>query len=498
MDEIRHSLPETAYVPDSDYVIIGGTGDLSLRKIFPALFHRFLDGQITSNFRLVAAARQAVSIDEFAAKLEPFCADAFADNAEAKAHFAEFMSLITLVPLDVVSGDGGDALASFLAEKQSDARPVIFYMAISPSLFGASCQLLNKLELVTPSTRLVVEKPLGHDGASAKAINDELLSVFEEDNIYRIDHYLGKETVQNLMALRFANTIFESQWNNVFIDHIQITVAESVGLEGRAAYYDRYGALRDMIQNHLMQLLCLVAMEPPAQFKANQVRDEKLRVLRALRPFNEEEFENIVVIGQYGDGQIGERVVESYQSQLGSDSKTETFVALKLFIENWRWAGVPFYIRTGKRLQERASEIVITFKKRTHDIFANGKTNSDNHPNRLIIRLQPQEGLKLQLISKQPGPGGMRLFPSELNLSFDEMFDQRLPDAYERLLMDVARGNQTLFMRHDEVMAAWKFIDPIIAAAAEKQPHIYPSGSFGPDAQNHLFDDENGWIDPTQ
>ena len=497
MDEIRQSLPETAAVPASDYIIIGGTGDLALRKIFPALFYRYLDGQITSDFRLVAAARQAVSIEEFTKKLEPFCESAFEEQADAKALFADFIKLITLIPLDVMSGAGGEELASFVSEKQSDARPVIFYMAISPSLFGTSCQLLNKVGLVTPSARLVVEKPLGHDSASAKEINDELLSVFDEDNIYRIDHYLGKETVQNLMALRFANTIFESQWNNTFIDHIQITVAESVGLEGRAAYYDRYGALRDMIQNHLMQLLCLVAMEPPAQFKANQVRDEKLRVLRALRPFDEAHFDDVVVIGQYGDGQIGDRDVQSYQSQLGDVSKTETFVALKLFIENWRWAGVPFYIRTGKRLKERASEIVITFKKRTHDIFANGKSQSDNHPNRLIIRLQPQEGLKLQLISKQPGPGGMRLFPAELNLSFDETFEQRLPDAYERLLMDVARGNQTLFMRHDEVMAAWKFIDPIIAAAAKKEPHIYTSGSFGPDAQDTLFDDENSWIEPT-
>ena len=497
MDEIRQSLPETAAVPASDYIIIGGTGDLALRKIFPALFYRFLDGQITSDFRLVAAARQAVSIEEFTKKLEPFCKAAFEEQADAKALFADFMKLITLIQLDVMSGAGGKDLASFVSQKQSDARPVIFYMAISPSLFGTSCQLLKKVGLVTPSARLVVEKPLGHDGPSAKEINDELLGVFDEDNIYRIDHYLGKETVQNLMALRFANTIFESQWNNTFIDHIQITVAESVGLEGRASYYDRYGALRDMIQNHLMQLLCLVAMEPPAQFKANQVRDEKLRVLRALRPFDEAHFDDVVVIGQYGEGKIGDRQVQSYQSQLGEASKTETFVALKLFIENWRWAGVPFYIRTGKRLKERASEIVITFKKRTHDIFANGKSQSDNHPNRLIIRLQPQEGLKLQLISKQPGPGGMRLFPAELNLSFDETFEQRLPDAYERLLMDVARGNQTLFMRHDEVMAAWKFIDPVIAAAAKKEPHIYPSGSFGPEAQDTLFDDENSWIEPT-
>ena len=490
MSEIRNAIPEAAQIPSSDYVIIGGTGDLSLRKIFPALFQRFVAGQIDSTFRLVVAARQTMSAAEYADKIRPFC---HLDTAADQSSFAEFMQLVSIIPLDVVAGDGAEALAAFISAKQDDARPVIYYLAISPALFGSACQLLDKHGLVTPSARLVVEKPLGHDSASAGDLNDQLLAVFSEDNIYRIDHYLGKETVQNLMALRFANTIFESQWNNTFIDHVQITVAESVGLEGRAAYYDRYGAMRDMIQNHLMQLLCLVAMEPPSQFKANQVRDEKLRVLRALRPFDISHLSDHLVIGQYGGGDDD----VSYAEALGQSSKTETFVALKLFIENWRWAGVPFYMRTGKKLQHRASEIVITFKRPSHNVFANGAAEHESEPNRLIIRLQPQEGLRLQLISKQPGPGGMRLFPSELNLSFDETFKERLPDAYERLLMDVARGNQTLFMRHDEVMAAWQFMDPIIAAAAAISPDIYPSGSMGPEGQAKLFGaHEASWIDP--
>ena len=490
-------LPESAAIAPSDYVIIGGTGDLALRKIFPALFYRFLDKQIDAQFRMFAVARKITTKDDFIQKLRPFCEEAINSQEDGNTQFDAFIALLHLVPLDIASGEGAHQLKAHLDRNASDDRPVIFYMAISPALFGQACQLFKKSGMVTPSSRLVVEKPLGHDGDSARMINDELLAVFEEANIYRIDHYLGKETVQNLMALRFANTIFESQWNNTFIDHIQITVAESVGLEGRASYYDQYGALRDMVQNHLMQLVCLVAMEPPAAFVADQVRDEKLRVLRALRKVDADSLSSHLVIGQYGEGTVEGVAADAYQTELGGPSKIDTFAALKLYIENWRWAGVPFYIRTGKRMATRASEIIVTFKKRSHDIFANGGGALGAHENKLIIRLQPQEGLRLQLISKQPGPGGMRLFPSELNLSFDDTFQTRLPDAYERLLMDVARGNQTLFMRHDEVMAAWDFMDPIIAAAAKIAPEAYASGSYGPDKQNALFENtEQTWQDP--
>lgn len=497
--EMTHnkSLPETATISPSDYVIVGGTGDLALRKIFPALFYRYIDGQIDDEFRLFAASRKVPSKEEFTSKLRDFCADAIAQASDGETRFAEFTSIIHLIAIDIVSGEGGEVLKEQLNQKTCPTRPVIFYLAISPSLFGKACQCFDRLGLVTSSARLVVEKPLGRDAQSARAINDELRAVFDEGAIYRIDHYLGKETVQNLMALRFANTIFESQWNNTFIDNIQITVAESVGLEGRASYYDNYGALRDMVQNHLMQLVCLVAMEPPASFKADQVRDEKLRVLRALRPVHKDTLEDHLVIGQYGAGAIDDEQTASYAQELGQKSNTDTFVALKLYIENWRWAGVPFYIRTGKRMAVRASEIIVTFKKRSHDIFAGANGAENNEANRLVIRLQPQEGLQLQLISKQPGPGGMRLFPSQLNLSFDDTFKTRLPDAYERLLMDVARGNQTLFMRHDEVMAAWDFIDPIISAAHSIAPEIYASGSYGPESQKSLFDDKTqNWRNP--
>ena len=491
---ISELIPKSAEIPDSDYIIIGGTGDLALRKIFPALFWRYLDGQITTEFRLIVAARSPFSIDEFATKLRPFCADAIAVATDGDNKWLGFLALIRIVALDVANGSGGAELAELVKRRLSPKRPLIFYLAIAPTLFGAACETLATHELTLPQSRLVVEKPLGNDGESARAINTVILQFFDESQIYRIDHYLGKETVQNLMALRFANTIFESQWGNHAIDHVQITVAESIGVNGRASYYDQYGALRDMVQNHLFQLVCLVGMEPPAYFSANQVRDEKLRVLRAIGPIAPVN----IVRGQYDAGKIDGKSVDGYHDELGDRSDTETYVALKLTIENWRWAGVPFYLRTGKRMAQRASEIVITFKSRPHDIFNKPDSKAKSGvPNRLIIRLQPHEGLRLQLTSKEPGPGGMRLFPSELNLSFDKTFDQRLPDAYERLLMDIARGNQTLFMRLDEVLAAWDIIDPLIAAGDEHILHRYKAGSMGPSQSDALAESpDHAWIDP--
>jgi glucose-6-phosphate 1-dehydrogenase len=478
--ETNRDAPAASVLPSSDYVIIGGTGDLALRKIFPALFWRYLDGQITADFRIVAASRHAIDKDAFAARLLPFCEACFTDGSADDASWDRFREIIDVITLDVVSGSGSTDLAAFIKLRADDARPTIFYLAIAPSLFGAATKLLRDAGLTGKQARLVVEKPLGHDGKSSRAINAELAEIFDESQIYRIDHYLGKETVQNLMALRFANVIFETQWNNNYIDHVQITVAETVGVGNRADYYDSYGAIRDMIQNHLLQLVCLVAMEPPAFFDADQVRDEKLRVLRAIRPLQTDD----IMCGQY----------QEYASELGRNSNTETYAAMRLAVDNWRWAGVPFYIRTGKELARRASEIVITFKQRPHDVFhRNGGSAIETPPNRLIIRLQPSEGLRLQMISKQPGPGGMRLFPSELNLSFDDMFEDRLPDAYERLLMDTARGNQTLFMRRDEVFAAWDIIDPVLGF--NKTPALYRSGTMGP-PDNLAAHEGHAWIDP--
>ena len=475
MIEPQLSIPSSARIPACDYVIIGGTGDLALRKIYPSLFWRYLHGQITQDFRIISAARHSLSLEALAQQMRPFCQEALEGFDDAEKQWQGFLTLFHSVTLDVNSTEDAQALEKLMMQQCADDRPWIFYLAISPALFGVTCQTLAQTGLVRPQSRVVVEKPLGSDRQSAAAINDKILRVFQEHQIYRIDHYLGKETVQNLMALRFANVIFETQWNNNSIDHVQITVAEKVGVESRVDYYDHYGALRDMVQNHLLQLLCLVAMEPPAKFRADQVRDEKLRVLRALRPAEPQH----IVRGQY----------TGYQTELGRTSQTETYVAMKVWIDNWRWAGVPFYLRTGKKMSQRVSEIVITFKDRAHDIFASSGAASVTQPNRLIVRVQPNEGLRLQLTAKEPGPGGMRLFPSELNLSFDEAFKQRLPDAYERLLMDIARGNQTLFMRLDEVLAAWEFIDPIIAFSRHTAPLPYAAGSIGP--QDYLLREDN-------
>ncbi|MGI9481960.1 MAG: glucose-6-phosphate dehydrogenase, partial [Hyphomicrobiales bacterium] len=344
-------------------------------------------------------------------------------------------------------------------------------------------------DLICSQCRVVLEKPLGHDLASADEINNAVGEVFREDQIFRIDHYLGKETVQNLMALRFANMLFEPLWNSAHVDHVQITVAETIGVEGRAGYYDNAGALRDMVQNHLIQLLCLTAMEPPSEFQADSLRNEKLKVLEALEPINAGNVEALTVSGQYKAGAANGEAVQAYVDELANDnSRTETFVALKCTISNWRWAGVPFYMRTGKRLPERVSEIVVTFKDIPHSIF--GADAGSITSNRMIIRLQPDEGVKLFITIKDPGPGGMRLVEVPLDMSFAEAFGVRQPDAYERLIMDVVRGNLTLFMRRDEVEAAWHWIDPIREGWDEVKmaPQSYTAGAWGPTAAIALIE----------
>jgi len=365
----------------------------------------------------------------------------------------------------------------------------VFYLAVGPELFGSIARHLGEAGLVTPQSRIVVEKPIGRDLASARALNDEIGKHFDETQIFRIDHYLGKETVQNLMALRFANALYEPLWNNAHIDHVQITVAETVGLEDRVSYYDKAGALRDMVQNHMLQLVCLVAMEAPAALEADAVRDEKLKVLRSLKRINGQEAPKMTVRGQYRAGASSGGAVRGYVEELGNGgSATETFVALKTEIANWRWSGVPFYLRTGKRLANRVSEIVITFKPIPHSIFGDGAGAIID--NQLVIRLQPDEGVKQLIMIKDPGPGGMRLRCVPLDMSFAQSFDGRNPDAYERLIMDVVRGNQTLFMRRDEVEAAWRWIDPIQEAWEENrmEPQGYTAGTWGPSGSIALIE----------
>ncbi len=473
-------------VPECDLVIFGGTGDLSRRKILPALFDRVIDGQLPDTSRIIGVSRTKMTTGDYRAWTQ----DALGDHETAKnssSHFEAFCDQAHYVCLDVETGQGWDALTQLLASHEDRKR--IFYLAVGPELFGGICRAIDAQGLITENTRLVMEKPIGRDLASARALNDEVAAAFQEDQIYRIDHYLGKETVQNLMVLRFANMLFEPIWNSAHIDHVQISVAETLGVGTRAGYYDRSGALRDMVQNHLLQLLCLVAMEPSMSMDATAVRDEKLKVLRALRPVTRESASNQIVRGQYLRGASADGPVPGYLDELGSaESNTETFVALKAEIENWRWAGVPFYLRTGKRLATRASEIVVSFKAIPHSIFDGGAgTVSEN---KLILRLQPDEGVKLMIMIKDPGQGGLRLRRVPLDMTFAESFDVRASDAYERLLMDVVRGNQTLFMRRDEVEAAWRWIDPILQAwdETEERPSSYTAGTWGPTASVALIE----------
>jgi glucose-6-phosphate 1-dehydrogenase len=469
-----------------DLVVFGGTGDLAYRKLFPALFHRDSDEQFTDPTRIIGVSRRPLDHDQYRASVRDALFKFGGVKDDAETVIERFLQRIFYAAVDATGTPGWDRLNSLL-DNQDKVRA--FYLATSPDLFGPIARKLAANGLATREARIIVEKPIGKDAASAAAINDELGAVFAERQIFRIDHYLGKETVQNLMALRFANALFEPLWNNAHIDHVQITVAETLGVEGRGAYYDSAGALRDMTQNHMLQLLCLVAMEPPRSLDADALRDEKLKVLKSLEPIAATNATTVTVRGQYRAGIAEGKAVPAYLEDIGKESsETETFVALKIGVANWRWAGVPFFLRTGKRLPQRFSEIVVNFRRVPHAIF---ESNSDGIPaNRLVIRVQPDEGIKLWLMIKEPGAGGMRLKHVPLDMSFAKAFAGLSIDAYERLLMDVVRGNATLFMRRDEVEAAWRFIDPIREAWAQlrEPPRPYAAGSWGPAASIALIE----------
>ena len=480
-----------------DYIVIGGTGDLARRKLLPALYQRFADGQMPDNCRVIGASRRAMSDDDYRAMTRQALSE-FIDASERNdAAVERFVKIVSYVALDAANGEGWSDLATALAPGAGKIRA--FYLAVGPDLFDDICTRISEFDLVTPRTRVVIEKPIGKDLESAKKVNDAIAGAFAEDQIFRIDHYLGKETVQNLMVLRFANMLYEPLWNSAHIDHVQITVAESIGVGSRGAYYDATGALRDMVQNHLLQLLCLVAMEPPESLDANSVRDEKLKVLKALKPVDRDSAAAISVRGQYRAGATVNGAVPAYIDELKTGrTDTETFVALKAEVANWRWAGVPFYLRTGKRLPERVSEIVVAFKPIPHSIFP--AESGTIHTNKLVMRLQPDEGVKQWIMIKDPGPSGMQLRHVPLDMSFAEAFDGRQPEAYERLLLDVIRGNQTLFMRRDEVEAAWAWIDPILDAwnAARIAPSAYTAGTWGPSASIALIErDGRTWHEDT-
>ncbi len=455
-----------------DLVIFGGTGDLARRKILPALFRRYCAGQMQPGTRLIGAARAEMSDADYRELVAQALDEFNTGHAHAPEQRAAFLADLHYVTLDAMGDEGWARLAGLMSRDRIKA----YYFSVGPGLFGPLAERLHRHGLADEGARIVVEKPFGRDLETARVLNRTLAQHFDESQIYRIDHYLGKETVQNLMAIRFGNMLFEPLWNSQYVDHIQITVAETVGVGGRGDYYDRAGAMRDMVQNHLMQLLCLIAMEPPAKFDPSAVRDEKLKVIRALDPVAPAQ----IVRGQYrADGDK-----PGYREHVENPaSTTESFVALKAHISNWRWAGTPFYLRTGKRLRARTSEIAVVFKEAPHSIFG---AEAGRHRNILTIRLQPNEGIDLDVTIKEPGPGGMRLVDVPLDMTFTEALGpdaEDVPDAYERLIMDVIRGNQTLFMRGDEVEAAWAWTDPIIAdwEAAGTDPVLYDSGSAGPE-----------------
>lgn len=468
-----------------DLVIFGGTGDLALRKLIPALYYRDLDGQLPQDGRIIAASRSQIDSAEYLRRITE-AAGKFIPAADFSAEkWDRFTQRVSYVAVDAGNADSYQALADSLNPRADKQR--IFYLSTSPEFFGQISENLSKHGLVTACSRVVLEKPLGHDLASSNQINEQVGRYFPEAAIFRIDHYLGKETVQNLLVLRFGNTIFESLWNHNYIDHIQITAGEQVGVESRAGFYDNAGALRDMVQNHLMQLLCMVAMEPPSSLNADVVRDEKLKVIRSLKPLSAEDLAHNVIRGQYTAGQLNGKAVPGYREEDGvaAGSRTETFVALKAEVHNWRWAGVPFYLRTGKRLNSRVCEIVVQFKAVPHSIF--DSIEGQFPANKLIIRLQPDEAVQLEMFGKQVGPG-MVLRPIELNLSSDKNAGH-VPEAYERLLVDAIANRATLFNRRDELAAAWEWVTPILSTwqSSPKSPEPYAAGSWGPAASTLLL-----------
>ena len=470
-------------------IVFGGDGDLALRKIFPAIFHREQDGQLLCPYNVVAITRNKPEETKFKEDLIRFLKLTAEEHTteESILSFAKKVQLIQAA--DATIADYQD-LANYL--NQFPDYQNIYYFSTPSAAFGPIAQTLKASGLVTETSKVVLEKPLGYSLESSKKINNDITKAFNEHQIYRIDHYLGKETVQNLMVLRFANNLFERAWDSEHIDNIQITVAESLGVEKRAAYYDNSGALLDMVQNHLLQLLCLVAMEPPHTLEADEVRNEKLKVLRALRPMNKKSVTTDTVKGQYTRGVVKGQEVQSYLEDIEKfNSKTETFVALKTYVDNWRWKDVPFYLRTGKRMNKRYSEIVINFKEVRHNIFpSKEKLNS----NKLIIRLQPEERIELVQMTKIPGPGGYRYKPIALKLDYLDSFKERFPEAYERLIIDVIRGNQTLFMSQDELITAWTWIESVTNSwKANNQANIlYEAGTWGPG--DLIMDEGTTWI----
>ena len=480
-----------------DLILFGTLGDLARRKLIPALYQLEKSNLLHKQSRIIGVGREQQAASEYQSwvreQLEQFVTKEQVDEAT----WERFAAKLYYQGMDLTDEHSYQSLLEFT---DPENRVPVSYFATSPSLFAAVCKGLASVGLNKGNARVVLEKPLGHDFESSVQINQQVGERFNESQIYRIDHYLGKETVLNLLALRFANSLFTDQWSHDRIEHIQITAAEQVGVEGRWGYYDDAGQLRDMVQNHLLQVLSLIAMEPPTRLDANSIRAEKLKVLKSLRPINADNVADDAVRGQYTAGFIGENKVPGYLQEEGAAARstTETFVALKAHIDNWRWSGVPFYLRTGKRMPQKRTEVVITFKPQPHNIFH--ETLHQLPPNRLIIRLQPDEGVEIEMMNKVPGLGQrIQLQPVTLNLSFFQAFEnQRIADAYERLLLEAIQGNQYLFVHRDEVEYAWQWIDGIRDAWANsgEGPKSYQAGTWGPAASvTMLAQDGREWDD---
>lgn len=499
---IQSTHPEPTVI-----AIFGAGGDLTWRKLVPALYNLFLDKWLPDRFALIGLDRKEMSNDEFHQRLRQGV-DQFSrrGKADEKMWDAFASQLVEFISADFADPKTYAALGDRLSaqDKAWGAKANhFFYLATPPTMVEAITQGLGKTRLShdRKQARIVVEKPFGRDLTSAKALNHMLISAFEESQIYRIDHYLGKETVQNILAFRFANALFEPIWDRRYIDHVQITVAEQVGVEHRGGYYDHAGALRDMVQNHLLQILCLIAMEPPVSFDADEIRSKKVDVLRAIRPILPHQVHQFAVRGQYGAGWIQGQRVPAYHSEPGvaPDSSIETFAAVKLLVDNWRWQDVPFYLRTGKRLPTRVSEVFIQFRPVPHQSFPSSAVVAWQ-PNRLLIRIQPEESILLRFQAKQPGPS-MRLSPVEMRFCYQDAFKVTPPEAYETLLLDVMLGDATLFMRADQVEAAWSAITPILEAWEAAAPVDFPNyhaGACGPEeAEALIAQDGRSWLQLT-
>ena len=477
-------------------MLFGATGDLAGRMLLPSLYGLHADGLLPADLAIIGTARTGLSDEAFREKAREALAQHLPEDFFDAQIVDKFLKRLRYVPLDATTPEGFPQLAQAVGDPQ---RGVAIFLSTAPSLFRPTIEGLAAVGLASPAVRMALEKPLGSDLESSRNINDAVAAAFPEDRTFRIDHYLGKETVQNLLALRFANSLFEPLWTSAHIDHVQITVAETVGLEGRGDYYDQTGAARDMVQNHMLQLLALVAMEPPTHFDPTAVRDEKVKVLRSLRPIDAASAPTHSVTGQYTSGAVGGAPVPGYAEELGRESSTETFVALKAHVDNWRWKGVPFYLRTGKRLPRRDTEVVIQFKPVPHSIFASRGALTE--PNKLVIELQPEENIRLLLMSKLPGLDreGIRLREVPLDIGLANAFrEYRRRIAYERLLLDLIEGDPTLFVRRDEVEAQWEWIDGIRDAWIKCgiAPKPYAAGNWGPSAAIALTErDGISWHD---